>query len=208
MALVAAAAIVASVMVGCEKEGDVKRVNIPSQIHVKVGQTYDLGSTQSWSSNKTFVASVNGNGVITGQHVGECTVSCADGSCRVIVQANVNLFEDPITQWGWNRAQVFSKAGSNYQQTSEGNYTYETGNGIAPYLVYTFTNGSLTSALLMVKTSYTNQVVDHLSERYKFMYKEGTSFIFLDGNSMTDATTMVILKYYNSTYWAVFYSEK
>ena len=61
--------------------------------------------------------------------------------------------------------------------------------------------------ILFVKTSYTNQVVDHLSERYKFMYKEGSSFVFINGNTTSESYTMVILRYYNSSYWAVAYSK-
>lgn len=182
-------------------------VNIPSQASVKVGHTYNLGSTQSWTSSKTFVATVSSDGTITGQHVGNCTISCPLGSCRVNVTATINLFSDPITQWGLSKSQVISQAGYNYQETANGDLAYETSSSVAPYLGYNFTNGALSSTMMFVYTSYTNQVVDHLSERYKFMYKEGSSFVFLNGNSLSESNTMVILKYYNSSYWAIIYSK-
>lgn len=182
-------------------------VNVPSQASVKVGQTYNLGSAQSWSSSNTFVATVSNDGIITGQHVGSCTVSCPYGSCRVTVSATMNLFPDPITQWGLSKSQVIAQAGYNYQETANGDLAYETGNSVAPYLGYSFENGGLSMTMLFVKTAYTNQVVDHLSERYKFMYKEGSSFVHIDGNTLNESKTMVILRYYNSSYWAVVYSK-
>lgn len=200
----------AALFVGCEKEnGGIggSSVNVPSNVSVRVGQTYNLGSTQSWSSSKTFVATVSSGGTITGQHVGRCTVSCPKGSCQVNVLANINLFQDPITQWGLTKSQVIAQAGYDYQETSNGDLAYETGSSIAPYLGYSFENGGLSMTVLFVKTSYTTQVVDHLSERYKFMYKEGSSFVFINGNTTSESNTMVILRYYNSSYWAVVYTK-
>ena len=202
---------VAVLLTGCEKENDYagagSSVNVPSQITVKVGQTYNLGSTKSWQSSKEFVATVSNTGIVTGQHVGDCTVSCPNGSCRVSVKANINLYNDPITQWGLSKSQVIAQQGYNYQETESGDLAYETGSSIAPYLGYSFENGGLSMTILFVKTSYTNQVVDHLSERYKFMYKEGSSFVFINGNTTSESYTMVILRYYNSSYWAVAYSK-
>ena len=204
-------ASMAVLFVGCEKEngtgGNGSIVNVPSQVSVKVGQTHNLGSSQSWSSSNTFVATVSNSGIIAGQHVGKCSVSCADGSCQVNVLANINLFQDPITQWGLSKSQVIAKQGYDYEETDNGDLAYETGSSIAPYLGYSFENGGLSMTILFVKTSYTNQVVDHLSERYKFMYKEGSSFVFINGNTTSESNTMVILRYYNSSYWAVVYSK-
>lgn len=201
----------AALFVGCEKEngtgGNGSSVNVPSQVSVKVGQTYNLGSSQTWSSSNTFVATVSNSGIIAGQHVGKCTVSCAGGSCQVNVLANINLFQDPITQWGMSKSQVIAKQGYDYQETESGGLAYETGSSIAPYLGYSFENGGLSMTVLFVKTAYTTQVVDHLSERYKFMYKEGSSFVFINGNTTSESNTMVILRYYNSSYWAVAYSK-
>lgn len=212
-------ASVAILLTGCTKEpipnntgnngggNGTPSVNVPSQASVKVGRTYNLGSTQSWSSSNTFVATVSNDGTITGQHVGNCIVSCPHGSCRVTVSATINLFPDPITQWGLSKSQVIAKAGQNYQETESGDLAYETGNSVAPYLGYSFENGGLSTTILFIKTAYTNQVVDHLSERYKFMYKEGSSFVFINGNTTSESNTIVILKYYNSSYWGLSYSK-
>ena len=191
----------------CEK--DEPDTLIPSQITIKVGQNYDLASEQSWQSSNSFVANVANSGIIKGLHVGNCTVACSKGSCNVTVLANINLFQDPITQWGLSKSQVINKVGYNYQETTNGDLAYETGNSIAPYVAYNFSNNTLSSVLLMVKTAYTNQIIDHLSERYQFIttYESEKSFIFLNGNSLSESSTMVILKLYNSSYWVVCYSK-
>lgn len=182
-------------------------VNVPSQASVKVGQTYNLGSAQSWSSSNTFVATVASNGIITGQHVGNCTVSCPYGSCRVTVSATINLFRDPITQWGMSKTQVISQEGYDYEETSGGAIGYQTGNTIAPVLMYTFQNNKLKTASIMVKNTYTSQVVDHLKERYRYLGYEGGAYYFADGVSSSDSKTAVVLQYLNTSYWAVHYAE-
>lgn len=201
----------AVLFVGCEKEngtgGNGSSVNVPSQVSVKVGQTYNLGSSQTWSSSNKFVATVSNSGIITGQHVGMCTVSCAGGSCQVNVLANINLFQDPITQWGLSKSEVIAREGYDYEETNSGAIGYSTGNSIAPLLMYTFDNNKLKNAGITVKTAYTNQVVDHLSERYRYLGKVGSAFYFADGNSSADAKTAVVLQYYNSSYWVAMYME-
>lgn len=202
----------AVLMVGCEKEnenngyGGGSNVNIPSSITVNVGQTYSLGSTQSWSSSSEFVATVTGNGTVTGKHVGNCRVSCSAGSCNVTVRATINLFSDPYTQWGASKSQVIAYQGSDYTETSSGNgLSYSTGNSIAPNIGYVFQNGGLSAVLIPVMVEYKSQVIDHLSQRYRYLGETGGEHYFADGNSASDATTAVQFKRYNSNYWQVLY---
>ena len=163
----------AVLLVGCEKENETNNrgggtsVNIPSQITVNVGQTYSLGSTQSWSSSSEFVATVTGNGTVTGKHVGNCRVSCSAGSCSVTVRATINLFGDPYTEWGASKSQVIAYQGSDYQETSSGDLAYTTGNEIAPNVGYMFQNGGLKAVMIPIKTAYKDDAVDHLKQRYR-----------------------------------------
>lgn len=194
---------------GCEKDDvttNQSRVDIPSQISVYVGETYNLGSTQSWSSSSNFVATVTGNGIITGKHVGNCSISCSAGSCNVSVKATINIFNDPITQWGITMSNVISQEGSDYTLTSSGNgLSYTTGNSIAPNIGYMFQNGGLSAVLIPVKTEYKSQVIDHLSQRYRYIGVDANVYYFANGNSASDATTAVQLSKYNSNYWQVLY---
>lgn len=182
-------------------------VSIPSLAYVRVGESYNLGSAQSWTSSNTFVATVLNNGIITGQHVGNCTVSCPYGACRVRVSATINLFRDPITQWGLSKSQVIAQEGNNYEETTGGAIGYSTGNTIAPLLMYTFENNKLKTAAITVKTSYKNQAVDHLKERYRYLGYEGGAYFFADGVSSSDSKTAVVLQYFNTSYWVVMYTE-
>ena len=202
----------AVLMVGCEKENGTDRpgggssANIPSQITVNVGQTYSLGSTQSWSSSSEFVATVTGSGVVTGKHVGNCRVSCSAGSCNVTVKATINLFRDPVTQWGASKSEIIAIEGNDYTETSSGTgLSYSTGNSIAPNIGYVFQNGGLAAVLIPVMVEYKSQVIDHLSQRYRYIGVDNNVYYFANGNSASDATTAVQFKKYNSNYWQVLY---
>lgn len=201
----------AVLMASCEKEnenngyGGGSNVNIPSSITVNVGQAYSLASTQSWSSSSEFVATVTSNGTVTGKHVGNCRVSCSAGSCNVTVRATINLFSDPYTQWGASKSQVIAYQGNDYQETSSGALGYTTGNEVAPNVGYIFQNGGLYAVVIYVKTAYVNEVVNHLSQRYRYLGYEGGEYYFANGNSSSDATTAVQFKRYNSNYWQALY---
>lgn len=209
--LVLLIASVAVLMVGCEKDNGTDRpgggssVNIPSQITVNVGQTYSLGSTQSWSSSSEFVATVTGSGVVTGKHVGDCRVSCSAGSCIVTVKATINLFRDPVTQWGASKSQIIAIEGSDYTETSSGDLSYTTGNSIAPNIGYVFQGGGLKAVMIPIKSEYKDDAVEHLKQRYRYLGYEGGEYYFANGNSSSDATTAVQFKRYNSNYWQLLY---
>lgn len=201
----------AILLIGCEKENTTigrsnePSPNIPSQITVKVGQTHNLGSTQSWTTSSAFVATVSGNGMVMGKHVGKCIASCPFGSCNVTVLATINLFRDPITQWGMSKSEVIAHEGNDYTETSSGNLAYTTGNSIAPNIGYLFQNGGLNSVLIPVLSNYKNEVIDHLSQRYRYIGVENNIYYFADGNSSSDATTAVQFSRYNSSYWQILY---
>lgn len=207
-------ALFSMLFVGCEKENNNGNLsaNIPARVSVNVGKTYDLGVSGTWSSSKPFLATVTSSGVVKGNHVGSCELYYSNqgntSSCQVEVQANINLFPDPITQWGMSKSSVISRVGNDYQTTSDGNIAYETDNTVAPYVGYQFTNGVLSSTLLVIKKAYKDQAFDHLSERYEYIYEENNQYMFVDANTIGEATTTVLLKSYNNSYWEIFYSKK
>lgn len=199
------------VLIGCSKEVETPDEGIPSYIYIKVGEIYDLGEIGPWSSWNKFIATVWHNGKITGQHVGTCTINCPydERRCKVVVEPNVTLFRDPITRWGMDKGDVISREGNDYQMDSEtGIITYNTENHIAPYVGYKFTNNKLTMTLLFISSTYKEDAYKHLEERYKFAYNQDGSYVFIDRDTYNEASTIVILKYYNSSYWGVIYSPK
>lgn len=138
--------------------------------------------------------------------MGKCRVSCAAGGCDVYVHANINLFRDPITEWGLSKPEVIAKEGSDYSQTSNGDISYATGNEIAPNVGYMFQGGvGLKAVLIPIRTGYQEQVVQHMKERYRYVGEDGGVYYFADGTSSSNAKTAVTLKYYNSNYWQLLY---
>lgn len=199
---------VSFLLIGCEKNEETIDDGAPTQIYVKVGEVYDIGEIGPWSTWNPFVATVWHNGKITGQHVGECIINCPydERRYRLKVTPNITLFRDPLIQWGANKTDVIAHEGGNYQTTSDGDISYETGGSVVPYLGYFFVNERLSMTILLVNSSYKEQVFQHLSERYKFVYQEDGTYTFINANTVKEASTIVLFKAYNSLYWSVYYS--
>ena len=165
---------------------------------VNVGSSYNLGATSNWSTSDSFVATVSNSGLVTGKHVGTCTVSSNAGSCRITVKATINLYRDPITQWGCSKQTIINQWGNDYSETSSAlgykgdDFSY----------VYMFdNNGLLNSVAILFTPSLTSQVVNHLKQRYDYTYDNG-EYVFTNHK-----TTGVVVKKYNSNYWVAMYMK-
>ena len=194
--------------VGCSKDEDKQNsLNIPSSVSVKVDSSVNLGSVQNWTSNNTFIAEVTNEGLITGKHVGECTVSCSGASCSVTVTANNTLYTEPIIDWGISKSELISRKGQ--PDNENGNaLVYETGNSAAPYEMYTFKNGVLESSAMVVMSSYTSSLTDHITDRYYPVYYDDDYYYFANAYALSDANLLVVLGLAdNAQYWLVMYME-
>ena len=190
----------------CTKEDNgTNRVNIPSSVSVKVGSSVNLGYVQEWQTSRKFVATVTGEGLITGKHVGSCTISCGNASCNVTVNPATTLFTDPVVKWGASKSYVISIEGTPDTQT-ETAIKYQTNHTIAPVRMYAFDdNGRLEGAVIAIKIAYAVDVIDHITERYYPIGERDDVFYFLDGYSVDEATTIVAYEYYNSSYYWLMY---
>ena len=193
----------AYLMTSCNKEDE--SLNIPSPITISVGEVYNLRISKNWVSSMPFVATVQSECLLVGNHVGECTISCEKDVFTVVVEPRISLYRDPITQWGMSKIQIINREGSNYTEISTGDITYNTGNDIAPRIGYIFKNGGLYSVWVPLVASYKDRAVNHLKERYRYIGFEDNTYYFADGNSAEDATTAVELRYYDNEYWQILY---
>ena len=192
----------ASLMVSCNKE---EEAHITTPITISVGEVYNLIISKNWVSSMPFVATVQGQYLLVGNHVGKCTISCNKDVLDVVVEPRICLFRDPITQWGMSKMQIINREGSDYTEIATGDITYNTGNDIAPRIGYIFKNGYLYSVWIPLVASYKDKAVDHLKERYRYIGFEDNAYYFADGNSADDATTAVELMYYDNEYWQILY---
>lgn len=184
--------------------------NIPTNRYMKVGESYNLGYASNWVSSNTFVATVDNEGIITAVREGTAKIysTSKDLSCNVSVSPTYTLYNEPITQWGIGKNSVISKKGTADSDTDSG-LGYNTGNSIAPIEIYLFKNNKLYASAVMVQTTYSDELVEHLSQRYKPVYidTDNYSFYFIDAETVEDTETIVVVELYNVNYWQVLYME-
>lgn len=184
--------------------------NIPTSRYMKVGESFNLGYASNWVSSNTFAATVDNEGVVSAVRKGEANIYSTDKdlSCYISVSPSYTLYNDPISQWGISKNSVISKKGTPNSETST-LLTYNTSSTITPIEMYLFENNSLKASAIVVKTSYTDELVEHLSQRFKpaAVDVENYSLYFIDGETLSTTETYVLAQLYNTSYWLVMYSQ-
>lgn len=190
----------------CSKSND-DDLNIPQNITIEVGEDYSLNINREWSTNKDFVATVDGSGKITGSHVGECDIVSGENKCHVTVKPNYTLYREPYFDVNMSKEYVMSLYGEPYNVSSNGNIVmYETGQDSAPYIMYTFEDGMLKSSSIVVRKTYESSLKLHLRNRYAyFQYSDGL-YQYVNAYKADEVTLFVMYGSYNSTYYLVMYS--
>lgn len=166
-------------------------------------QTQTLTATEkncNWSSDNEFVATVDKDGVVTANHVGEATVTAekngVSASCKVTVVATNTAFVLPVLDWGATVAQVKAKVPTNLKlvQDEADELGYESeDNGGFPAYGYTFTNNALDGAGLVVtlQQDEDGDLMGFLEQNYKELEEADDVFVFINANTAAEATTKV-----------------
>ena len=196
----------------CSEEEKKEEVlpDIPTTIGLKVGETYDLKYTSTWESSKSFVATVDSNGFVTARKVGEAVMSVPSKSlnCLVKVSANYTLYNEHLTNWGITKKEVQSIKGTPDSETDDA-FGYLCNSSYAPMEMYMFENNKLVASVVLVKTEYTEQLVNHLMQRYEpiGVDSENYNLYFIDEEEFDDAKTAVVANLYNTSMWMVMYMK-
>lgn len=204
--------IIASFMcfTACSSDNEESLPDIPTSEQLYVGNTLNLEYECDWKSTNTFVATVNSNGVVTANRVGETKIysSSKNLSCQVYVNASYSLYSEPITKWGISKQQLINICGTNY--IADGDMIgYATNDDVTPIKMYAFNNNALVASAIVVKTSYTDELVEHLKQRYKLLTidTEEYNLYCINANDLSNAKTAVVANLYNSKYWMVTYMQ-
>ena len=123
-------------------------------------------SNISWKSSNEFVATAV-DGEIKSEYVGNCTLLYEHEHfvLTVSVEPQYTLYTEPKLSWGASLSKIKAENGTPYYVSSN-LLIYKSGNSVAPYNVYYFESGCLSSVGVIVNMNYYQQLVNFLTERY------------------------------------------
>ena len=195
-------------LTACSGDEEEVRPKIPSSRNMKVGETFKLGYETQWESSNEHVATVNSAGVVTAERQGTAKIYSGQEnlSCMVSVVPSYTLYNEPIMQWGISKNSIKSQKGTPVQVTSTV-LGYETGNTIAPLEMYMFENDRLSSAAVIVKLAYAEEMVEHLVQRYVpvKLDLEDYNVYLVDPAPSGERKVYVLVQAYNKSYCLVLY---
>lgn len=151
-----------------------------------------------WTSSNTFVATVDNNGTVTGNHVGEAVISATkDGStayCKVTVNPTSLTFTFPVLNFGATPASVKSDVAAQQLGLSLDIDTADalgyTTKGTFPMYVYAFVNNALSASSLTISTEM-DEDFDYqgfLEQYFELYGEDDVNFFYMNAGSLSDAT--------------------
>ena len=134
------------------------------------------GDGITWKSENDFIASVSGS-VVNAVRQGTVTVTSDKGAFKVNVTPSHTLYSDPCFDWGSSFEDVksFMNGYDLLTETDEG-LLYK-GKGAASYVTYIFKNSQLNASGVSVKTTYMDDLVEHLNERYVYVGNDDNEYL-------------------------------
>ena len=180
-------------------------------ISIYAGTDKVISGADTISSSNKFVAYGTKN-TVHAWHVGETALKVnGKQTISISVHPLYHLYDDPICNWGCSMDYVKShqKQGTiNSKSTSE-MLAYDNAGG-ATLLMYQFKDGKLSAVMAMVSTNHSSTLADYLGERYLLLpYYQGEKeyFVGMDGLDRETAKSMVMMELYNSSNWAIMYTN-
>lgn len=155
-----------------------------------------------WESSNPFVATVDNNGKITAQHVGDAVITAKkDGksaTCNVTVNATNNNFTMPIINWGNTIAQVKGEMTDIFGTSvelglEESNSLGYTTAGAFPMYIYAFVDGGLDASSLIVTETQDAELdlEGFIAQRYQEYGETEYGFLYCNAENREDATILV-----------------
>lgn len=163
----------------CSKDDDAEFAVNTLSYTIKPNKTTKIDgiglSNISWNSSNEFVATAV-NEKITSGYVGDCTLQYGNVVLSVNVKPEHNLYTEPKLSWGASLSKIKAGNGTPYY-SSNSLLIYKSGNSAAPYNVYMFESGYLSSIGVIVNMSYYQTLIKFLTERYMVTDVSSSSYI-------------------------------
>lgn len=188
---------------GSDDDDDVKPLAVsPSSVSMKFDESQQLSASgaTSWRSENEFVATVDQNGLVKGNHVGSTDIIASNGStsgkCTITITPKYNFFDLPILSWGATETTIRNAETHGTPEKSGDYLLYGYDNGSIPAVVmYSFKNGSLNAVIQLTGSSYFANAGLFLIERFQAYGESDGMYIFGDSMSTKSAITIVGLDY-------------
>ena len=190
-----------TILVACGKDDEEDNFTVDKQ---SITLTHDATETviasanATWTSDNEFVATVGNNGVITGNHVGEATITATSGgqskTVKVTVKPKYNTITEPVIDFGLSKSEIKSKI-SGTPDTEE-DYTLNYKISKSELLMYMFdeSTGKLESSAwgsIDALSIVPSELVGFLTERYQPITSKDNYYFFANSNKLETATMVV-----------------
>lgn len=197
--------------IGCSGDDNENKIDT-TPISLYVGDSekieMDFVPTKTVSEND-FIAKVEKDGTIEGEHVGATNIVIDDKyTISVEVKGKVTTYDDPITKWGCNSSYIKENQKQGTWSTTSDKETLVYENcGKADLLMYMMEGNKLTSVGVAIESKYASEMGEYLAERYFMIpYDLGDYTIGgIDAYEAKNAKTFVAIRVYSIKYLMVLY---
>lgn len=140
----------------------------------------------TWTVDDDFVAKVDDDGLLTALFVGETRVKATDSKGKsayasVIVNPRYNTYKEPYVEWGASRSEVLSHDTREVSSEDETLVVLNGGSDAAELVSYGFGESGLEAVIVIVKTSYSAEIMKFLGERYQPLGVSDEIYMFTNG---------------------------
>lgn len=177
-------------------------------LHFEEKEQLTATSTAEWSSENDFVAKVNSNGLVEGNHVGKTNIIATSNNgrarCEVEVVPVYSTYKEPFLEFGASKSAVKSFETRTFFKEQSSSIAYYGENSSVELVLYSFdTNEKLKGVAVALSFTCASEVAKFLLERYQPIGEDDGIFAFINNNE--DEYTMGITLSVESAYIAVMY---
>lgn len=140
-----------------------------------------------WSSSDENVGTIDNTGLFKANKIGSTTITAKIGTAsvksEVTVESYGELFKEPYTDYGSNKASIKSKESRSLKAEISTALLYEGENNIVKDLLYLFENDKMQAASInfSYSSSIASQVGQFYGERYTYLGFDD-DYIFMNNN--------------------------
>lgn len=164
----------------------------------------------TFTSDNEFIATVDKDGKVTANHVGEANITVAyngeSATCKVTVKPTLMAYTMPVIDWSLNLSQVEDQVKVNFpalvkdptSTNSElGYYSTTEGKQDYPMYVYEFENNLLKTSILLISGAMdkTNSIDEWLLQYYADLGETTYGMLYGNAADALDASVLVELQY-------------